>query len=118
MPSDQSYLYFWTSWYVPQFDVNEGQTEVLLNYAALHAMCYPSDELEAITIFSPYLDWQIFRFSVWRGHPTPGSVLMNLRYRDEASCRPVSNLPPTFPTPPCPPQFLFYESAVAFSEEQ
>ena len=30
---------------------------------------------------------QIFRFSVWRGRPTPGSALMNLRYRDE---RPVS----------------------------
>lgn len=26
---------------------------------------------------------QIFRFSVWAGKPTPGSALMNLRYRDE-----------------------------------
>ena len=26
---------------------------------------------------------QIFRFSVWKGRPTPGNALMNLRYRDE-----------------------------------
>ena len=26
---------------------------------------------------------QIFRFSVWAGKPTPGSALLNLRYRDE-----------------------------------
>ncbi|KAK9830469.1 hypothetical protein WJX72_011919 [[Myrmecia] bisecta] len=29
------------------------------------------------------LDFLIFRFSVWSGKPTPGSALMNLRYRDE-----------------------------------
>ena len=27
---------------------------------------------------------QIFRYSVWVGRPTPGSALMNLRYRDES----------------------------------
>ena len=27
---------------------------------------------------------QIFRFSVWKGKPTPGLALMNLRYRNEA----------------------------------
>lgn len=29
------------------------------------------------------LELLIFRFSVWAGKPTPGSALMNLRYRDE-----------------------------------
>jgi hypothetical protein len=28
---------------------------------------------------------QIFRLSVWAGRATPGSELMNLRYRDEAA---------------------------------
>ena len=28
---------------------------------------------------------QIFRFSVWRGRPTPGSTLMNLRFRSNHS---------------------------------
>ena len=28
---------------------------------------------------------QVFKFSVWSGKPTPGSALMNLRYRDERS---------------------------------
>lgn len=30
---------------------------------------------------------QIFRFTVWSGRPTPGSSLMNLRYRDERQTR-------------------------------
>jgi len=30
------------------------------------------------------LDYLIFHFSVWKGKPTPGSALMNLRYRDES----------------------------------
>ena len=30
---------------------------------------------------------QIFRFTVWSGRPTPGSALMNLRYRDERQSR-------------------------------
>ncbi len=30
---------------------------------------------------------QIFRFTVWSGRPTPGSALMNLRYRDERQFR-------------------------------
>lgn len=29
------------------------------------------------------LDFLIFRFSVWSGKPTPGTALMNLRYRNE-----------------------------------
>lgn len=33
------------------------------------------------------LELLIFRFSVWAGKPTPGSALMNLRYRDERSKR-------------------------------
>ena len=28
---------------------------------------------------------QIFRYSVWAGKPTPGTALMNLRYRNEAA---------------------------------
>lgn len=31
------------------------------------------------------LDFLVFKFSVWSGKPTPGSALMNLRYRDERS---------------------------------
>ncbi|KAK9804556.1 hypothetical protein WJX73_009687 [Symbiochloris irregularis] len=31
------------------------------------------------------LDFLIFRYSVWAGKPTPGTALMNLRYRNEAS---------------------------------
>lgn len=31
------------------------------------------------------LDYLIFHFSVWKGKPTPGSALMNLRYRDESA---------------------------------
>ncbi|CAL8468457.1 g7997 [Coccomyxa elongata] len=34
-----------------------------------------------------FLDFLIFRFTVWSGRPTPGSALMNLRYRNE---RPVN----------------------------
>ncbi|DBB13024.1 TPA: hypothetical protein ACH3X3_005760 [Trebouxia sp. C0006] len=40
-----------------------------------------------ISAFQPeltlILELLIFRFSVWAGKPTPGSALMNLRYRDE-----------------------------------
>ena len=37
---------------------------------------------------------QIFRFSVWAGKPTPGSALMNLRYRNERliQTQPTSSL--------------------------
>lgn len=42
-----------------------------------------------ISAFQPeltlLLELLIFRFSVWAGRPTPGSALMNLRYRDERS---------------------------------
>ena len=37
---------------------------------------------------SPVCTAQVFRFSVWRGRPTPGSALMNLRYRDERASAP------------------------------
>jgi hypothetical protein len=32
---------------------------------------------------------QIFGFSIWRGHATPGSQLLNLRYRNERSSTPA-----------------------------
>lgn len=37
---------------------------------------------------------QIFRFSIWKGKPTPGLALMNLRYRNE---RPEPNGKPVSP---------------------
>ena len=33
----------------------------------------------------PWNPWQIFSYTVWRGQPTPGMRLLNLRHRDERS---------------------------------
>uniref|UniRef100_A0A2P2KX28 RING-type E3 ubiquitin transferase (cysteine targeting) n=1 Tax=Rhizophora mucronata TaxID=61149 RepID=A0A2P2KX28_RHIMU len=35
-----------------------------------------------------FLEFLIWRFSIWVDKPTPGNVLMNLRYRDDRAVLP------------------------------
>lgn len=35
-----------------------------------------------------FLEFLIWRFSIWVDKPTPGNALMNLRYRDERAVEP------------------------------
>ncbi|EIE19454.1 hypothetical protein COCSUDRAFT_38277 [Coccomyxa subellipsoidea C-169] len=52
-------------------------------FMRIFSLCQP----RLITALQPeltlFLDILIFRFTVWSGRPTPGSALMNLRYRNE-----------------------------------
>ncbi|KAK9915274.1 hypothetical protein WJX75_006921 [Coccomyxa subellipsoidea] len=50
-----------------------------------------------------FLDFLIYRFTVWSGRPTPGSALMNLRYRNERPAVPSGQRVPGAVKPLLPP---------------
>lgn len=38
-----------------------------------------------------FLEFMVWRFSIWVDKPTPGNALMNLRYRNERSYKSIMN---------------------------
>lgn len=48
-----------------------------------------------------FLEFLIWRFSIWVDKPTPGNALMNLRYRDERVAEQCGKGIITYYFPPC-----------------